>query len=429
MAAAIATATSSGSPANRINALTEGEAVRFVLVGTSALRAAERTSVLPSPSEGARELAAALRAAVERACAGGPVGVLVSGGLDSSVIAALAVQAVGPEQVLLCQASGSYATSTESSLCHELSDHLGCELLEIDEPQEWWPALVEVNRGSRFPVGGAFVGVFQSIGRSLRGRGIARVLSGDGADDLFATDQLEIADLLRAVHPFRAWRTAASIGMWLGESPRRVFINNGLVPLLLQRSRWGVRYASRRVFDATLATSPFEPTAGLRETIAEISEEITRSWVIPNSRSGGFAHDSRRRATIDAEEATYDLASVTRLTPYLDPHVVDCGLSLAPAAAGGYIGARDKEALRRAFADLLPARIRWHRKTGQPDVVARAVAASESKVAEAFDLVREATGGVITLTRNLHRHDTVPPEMQQAWLRGLYLAAWIEAHA
>jgi len=426
--AAIATAASSESPARSPSALTEGEAARFILVGSSVIRANDAKKMLASLSaEPPCDVRTAIDAAIAEACADEPVGILLSGGLDSSLLACIAARAIGVDRIVLCAATGLYATRAERALSSRVAAHLGVELLEVSKPEAWWPSLVAVNRGLRYPVGGAFVGAFATIGQTLASRGLGRVLSGDGADDLFAADQLQIADLIQRRKPLAAWRAAASIAMWFGEKPRKVYVDNGVLPLLMQTSSRAFRRASQRIRTSAYAGSPFVRTRQLDETIGEIGDEVARSWLLPQRSFLSFEAESRWRSTVDAHEATYNLPSTTRLTPFLDSRVVAAVLRRPSTHVAGHIGARDKEDLRRLFADVLPSAVRWHRKTGRPDVVGRAVTIDPTTASTAFERVRDLTGGVLELQPNLLKPDRVPPEMQQAWLRSLYLAAWSEA--
>ncbi len=365
---------------------------------------------------------------VARACAVGETAVLLSGGLDSALLALLAARVSGGGPVTLCSARGGLATAREVALADEVAKRLGTSLLIIDQPEPWWPALIEANRGKRFPVGGAFVGVFGAICNELSSRGIYRVISGDGADDLFAADQLQVADLLRRRRPVEAWRVAASMGMWLGEAPARVFLENGLMPALLGKSARAKRHACARISETALSSSPFVRTAQLSEFSCDLGEAIATSWLPENRHYRDMVAESRWRATIDALEAVYDLCEVKRITPYLDDAVIESVLRNPSPASGRLVGARDKEELRRSFADVLPPSVRWHNKTGQPDVVGRAVDLDDHQIWDAFDNVRNLTNGLLEVDRRFARRQNVPPEMQQTWLRSLYLAAWVEAN-
>lgn len=388
----------------------------------------------PIRYESANRYGDRIRAALEAAISvaydrNRPVGILLSGGLDSAVVALVATRLYGADAVILCSASGPFATTAEASTVALIVAETGAELVEVESFDPWWESLVGANLGASYPVGSAFVGVFARIGRLLSERGVRTALTGDGGDDLFAADQLEVADLLRRGRLLASWRVAASIGMWHGKSPRKVFFQNGPLPLLLPSLPWLRAHGGRVIARSILRCAPFMVSPSLRATMNQIGREIADSWLSEKRAFPSLAAESRWRACIGASEATYPIGPVKRCAPYLAEDVFAASIGCAAhLREPGSIGRRDKDILREVFADILPTPVRWQRKVGHEDVVRRAVVLTEAEVTTAYARVEEFTGGLIRLEPSLSRPAHVPSEMQQAWLRGLYLAAWLEAN-
>jgi asparagine synthase (glutamine-hydrolysing) len=149
------------------------------------------------------ELRRAVRA---RLVADVPVGVLLSGGLDSSIIAALAVQARGRGSVRSFSVGFEERGFDERRHAERVAARLGTEhhseVLRLDDPA----ALKRAHSLVGEPLADT------SVLPTTLVCGVARphvkvALSGDGADELFAGYETFRADALRALLHRGAWRT------------------------------------------------------------------------------------------------------------------------------------------------------------------------------------------------------------------------------
>lgn len=171
-----------------------------------------------------RELTGRLRAALDRAVHSAlmsdvPVGALLSGGLDSSLIAALAVEAK-PGLVAFAADHRRDRSFREGGAARRVAAHLGIELEQIDvTPQSWRQAFVAatVHFGSPLTNASA-VTVAQLAGRA-RDAGVKVLLTGEGADELFGGYPTLHADSLQPLLP-RHHRLLQSLEQTLSENPR-----------------------------------------------------------------------------------------------------------------------------------------------------------------------------------------------------------------
>lgn len=137
-------------------------------------------------TEAAEEILDLLRrAVVERLACEGPTGVLLSGGLDSSTVAALAAEGSRTPPVATHYAFGGWASCDERSHVAACRNAMGLDLVEI--PAERFPLL-----GNIMPEAPAldapFVGwetFFRQSLETFRRRGVGVAMSGHGGDGLF----------------------------------------------------------------------------------------------------------------------------------------------------------------------------------------------------------------------------------------------------
>jgi asparagine synthase (glutamine-hydrolysing) len=140
----------------------------------------------------------------ERLVADVPVGVLLSGGLDSSVIAALALQDGRSERVqsfsIGFEESGYDEREHAASVAAFLGTDHHAEVLKLDDPDQLLAAQEKVGE----PLADTSVLPTTLVSRVARSR-VKVALSGDGADELFAGYETFRADALRALLHRGAW--------------------------------------------------------------------------------------------------------------------------------------------------------------------------------------------------------------------------------
>ena len=135
-----------------------------------------------------------------------PVGVLLSGGLDSSIVAAIAVQAKGRGGIqsfsVGFEESGYDEREHAETVARTLGTDHHAEVLRLDDPDEVQRAHALVGE----PLADTSVLPMTLVSRIARKR-VTVALSGDGADELFAGYETFRADALRALLHRGAWRT------------------------------------------------------------------------------------------------------------------------------------------------------------------------------------------------------------------------------
>jgi asparagine synthase (glutamine-hydrolysing) len=177
-----------------------------------------------SGSELAERAHEGLRAAVGRRLApDAPTGVLLSGGLDSSAVAAVAVEVGGSERVRACSASfPDHPIADEAELIAELRASLGVGGPEVAGRAS---GLVDSALAYTAAWGAPLLswGDFWTLPlmRAAAGEGVANVLGGDGGDELFGPRQNLIAEALRRGRPRRAMALAGTLPGAGPHVPRR----------------------------------------------------------------------------------------------------------------------------------------------------------------------------------------------------------------
>lgn len=180
-------------------------------------------------------LVPALRAAVRRQLMSDvPFGVLLSGGLDSSIVAALAVEA-GPAGQRVPSFSVGLRGSPDLAAARRVARHLGTDHHELHFTlQEGLDALPDVIRHlETYDVTTVRAATpMYLMARRIRARGVRMVLSGEGADEIFAgylyfhrapsaralhqetirkLERLHLYDCLRANKAMAAWGVEARV--------------------------------------------------------------------------------------------------------------------------------------------------------------------------------------------------------------------------
>lgn len=317
-----------------------------------------------------RSVRAALEDAVTRHLdADVPVGVFLSGGLDSTVVAALAARAhpgvrtftVGlPDRPAASEAEAAERTASQLGSRHET--------LEVSDADAESLCRTWLDHLDQPSVDGLNTFI---VSRQVRDAGIKVALSGLGGDELFG-GYPSFRDVPRAL---RVLRAGAVLPQW----------SRRLVARLAGRAVG----AARREKLADLAVCPpraLELTAARRRALSD--SQLSALGVDPALVTPGGA--ALPEASWDAMEVPTDtVAAVVRLeatlymrntllrdsdtngmahgleirVPLLDRRVLDAALPL-PGPVLLPAGAREKHLLREAVADLLPAHVHRARKHG-----------------------------------------------------------------
>jgi uncharacterized protein len=142
-------------------------------------------SVVDRPLTG--EVAAAAQAVAARLAGTAPLGVAFSGGVDSSVLLALAVRALGADQVVAILAVSPSLASDERTAAHRVAAVIGARIVEIQTREGDHPAYRANGPDRCFHCKDE---LFTRIDDEVAGaQGLAAVAYGENADDLRRPDR------------------------------------------------------------------------------------------------------------------------------------------------------------------------------------------------------------------------------------------------
>jgi asparagine synthase (glutamine-hydrolysing) len=306
------------------------------------------------------QLATQVRAALERSVrrrldADAPIGVLMSGGLDSASVAALCAE-LGDREVHACSATfPDHPSTDESGLIAELRGALGLGGVTaevraggvlasaIEHLAAWEVPVVSWGESWALP-----------LMRAAKEAGVRTMLGGDGGDELFGPRSYLLADRLRGGHPLRALALVRELPGAGPHVPRRemarVFGSLAVIGAL--------PYRAHSALQARLTRREAPRWLGSGTIAALIESDDPLAWkrldgplwwaqaahgVSCAIEAGGVFEQQRRRAA---------LAGVEVRNPMLDLDLVELGLRQPPLAT---LDRRfDRPVLRAAMAGLLP---------------------------------------------------------------------------
>jgi asparagine synthase (glutamine-hydrolysing) len=329
------------------------QAIRYWDPAAIATRGADRQEP-PVP-----RLRSLLEAAVaKQVMADVPVGVFTSGGLDSSILAALAARTLGGDRVHTFAARFTAASYDESPWAARVARRLGTRHVDVpcDEPalREAWEA---VTGALAEPLADPALLPVYLLARAAR-QEVKVVLSGEGADELFGGYPTYLGHrlaprFLALPRPFRRGLAAALAR--LPASGRKVTIEYLMKRFLAEAERpWAERHL--RWFGTGL-TSDRETwcRAGLDDLVAQAGDDP----------AGALLLDYRTYLRDDllpkVDRATM-LNSVEARAPYLDREVT--AFALALPIEEKIHGLSGKRVLKRAARAWLPRAVVERRKRG-----------------------------------------------------------------
>jgi asparagine synthase (glutamine-hydrolysing) len=297
-----------------------------------------------------------------------PVGAYLSGGLDSSGIAALARESVGALQTF--SLTFEDPEFDESAYQRQMAEHLGvrhssihCTAQEIGNvfPELIWHTETPVLRTAPAPL--------MLLARHVHIQGFKVVLTGEGADEVFGGYDLFKEGKIRrfwASQPDSAWRSLllSRLYPYLARSPvanrhfARLFFGQNLEelesPFYAHMTRWST---TRGIFKL------LSPEMQARLASATPEDELARQ--LP-ARFGTWSALSRDQYIevktllegylLSSQGDRASMAhSVEGRVPYLDHRVVEFLNSLSPRYK--LRGLHEKVLLRRALSRILPESI------------------------------------------------------------------------
>ncbi|MGB2875488.1 MAG: asparagine synthase (glutamine-hydrolyzing), partial [Gaiellaceae bacterium] len=291
-----------------------------------------------------------------------PVGVLLSGGIDSSALAALAAEesseplrtfSIGFEE-------RSFDELADARLVAERFATLHNELVLRPDAALLLPALAEAF-DEPFADSSALPTYLVS---QLAAQDVKVALSGEGGDELFGGYYTYVADLL-ALRAGGLARLARPLVEMLPSSSARAsfdykakrFVRAAHLPPLERHHAWKEIFSADARAELTGRRNPFDPVDLLRARFAETegAELLAR---LQDVDFGIYLVDDLLVKTDRASMAH----SLEARVPYLDPLVTN--LALALPTRQRVRGLRKKVLLRKAVAPLVPKQIVQGKKRG-----------------------------------------------------------------
>jgi asparagine synthase (glutamine-hydrolysing) len=316
-----------------------------------------------------RELLA--RAVKRRLVADVPVGVFLSGGIDSSAITALAAQAAPTGGLKTFTIGFEDPSFDESGPAARVAALFGTEhyveRLSMDRAQELLP---EIAARLDEPMGDSSLLPTYLLARHTR-RHVTVALGGDGGDELFA-----------GYDPFRALHLAARYQRWVPRPVHRAITalaarlpvshRNMSFDFKLKRTLRGLDHPAKfwlPIWMAPLAPAEWQDFFGEPVELEEVFSEAIDAW----ERLDATAHDVDRAMQFYTELYLQDdiLTKVDRATmmhglearaPFLDIEVVDFVRRIP--AEWKFRRGETKYLLKRALEPLLPRDILYRKKKG-----------------------------------------------------------------
>jgi asparagine synthase (glutamine-hydrolysing) len=311
------------------------------------------------PAEAAERVRGVLEQSVERRmCSSDKVGVLMSGGLDSATVAALAAARSSGAMPVYSGVFPEYPQVDESQLIDELgrSLRLGGTRASVGAGGLVASAL-ESARASRLPLLGW--GDFWTVPllRVARDDGITVSLGGDGGDELFGARTHLLADAMRAGRPTRALRLARELPGAGERPPRRevgrVLLRLGLAPALPRSPALLARAAERRRLPAWLAPTAAKQLLDSDDSSAWRSLDGPRWWA---HAAHGLTRGVEETGVFEHQRLRGRLVGVEPRHPFFDLDLLELSLALAPELS--LDRNRNRPLLRAAVSGLLPDSVR-----------------------------------------------------------------------
>lgn len=392
-----------------------------LLSGVSRLRAPmgvvrEGTGKTLNLEEGVRKLNAVLGAGISDASKDFKrVGVLVTGGLDSAVVAALVARQTG-EVPLLITARGGLSSPLEIELQDQLARYLGSDLLVIDElPAFSVDSLLARNTASDFPSGGVFTHIWDFIAATARDAGVQVIFTGEGGNEVFspgsalAHDQLRLGSFASAVASFgraRSFDGSTAFGNLI-RSPARSIL---------------VQMHGRNRHDSAATAWRGRHGGGWAAAVQRRNDQFRKL------RAEGYSY-VRIDSTLSLERSDlyHANSSVVQLpfcAPLMNPLVREVISSIHIDWRNPVkVGFQDKYLLRLVGRSVLPQEITETRKIGISNQIA--VILRDADVSnEISRLASGAEWAGLSLDKTFANPELLPTSLGLEWTRLLAIAAW-----
>jgi asparagine synthase (glutamine-hydrolysing) len=320
------------------------------------------TAAIDSEGEAETRLASLLENAVRKQLhADVPVGIFASGGVDSSLLAALASDVLGPHRVPTFSIGFSERPYDESPNAEDVARLLGCPHMTVRVDQgNLAGALAYVVERIAEPVADPAILPTHILAQAAREH-VTVVLSGEGADELFGG------------YPTYLGHRAAR---WFTRLPRpvRSAISRSILALpVSRRGKVPLEYLLKRFVTAASNNLPQRHLAWFGTGLGSDAwqKDFCASYEPPAFPDG--RDDAQRAMTFDYRTYLRDnlltkvdratmLSSLEARSPYLDREVAEFALSLDPRLK--VRGLTTKWLFKRVAATRLPQHVVHQRKRG-----------------------------------------------------------------
>jgi asparagine synthase (glutamine-hydrolysing) len=380
-----------------------------------------------SPRDAVRETRRLIERAVEKqVMADVPVGVFISGGMDSSLLATLAAKFIGVDKVHTFSAKFAEASYDESDAAAELAARIQTRHVPVRTDEETLlDALQHVVRGVAEPLADPAILPTFLLARAAREK-VKVILSGEGADELFGGYPTylghKLAPLYDALPSFArallrraVQRVPPSTKKVTLEYLLKRFVTDAERPWIERHRRWfgsGLPEEVCRTGFSPSGRAEARPTSG-------------------NALAGAMLLDYqsylRDNLLVKVDRATM-LSSVEARAPYLDRDVTRFALSLPPDLRVRRL--ETKWVLKKAAEAWLPKDVIYRRKRGLSVPVASwingGLRGEVDRLLDPQKLRREGLVNEATVARLLDEHRTGRANHAKPLWAIVMLEYWIE---
>lgn len=289
-----------------------------------------------------------------------PVGVFISGGLDSSVLATLAARNIGPERVHTFSAQFAAESYDESGDAAILAKQIGTRHVAVPIDDVTLPeALERVTRDVAEPIADPAILPTYLLARAAR-EFVTVILSGEGADELFGGYPTYLGHKLAPLYgglpaPLRRAVKAGIVKM--PSSSKKVTVEYLLKKFVTDAERpWIERHLSW--FGTGLPESIF---AGVPPRMPEMPQAPFEFDALAGAMLVDYRSYLRDNLLVKVDRATM-LSSVEARAPYLDKDLTRFALSLPSNIRVRRM--TTKWVLKKAAEAWLPSDVIYRRKRG-----------------------------------------------------------------
>jgi len=336
---------------------------------------------LVSDGDAATELRGLLLAAVRRRLvADVPVGIFLSGGIDSSTVAALAAELAGPANVRTFSIGFSDASFDETSHARRVARHLGTqhseERLDARALLDILPTVVDFLDE---PLADASIVPTYSLSAFTR-RHVTVALGGDGGDELFSGYQTFLAEawgrlyfdrtpaLLRWMAAAAARLLPARTGYFSLDFKANQFLQGGSVPGPRRHQRWMASFLPEQL-PALLAPALRHGATRDPLDLVDLRAQKGPARTAADRLMDYYAHFYLAGDVNTKVDRAAGAVGLEVRAPFLDTALVEFACRLPPHQR--LRGRTPKYILKQAMRGLLPDDILDRKKQGFAVPVAR----------------------------------------------------------